>query len=93
MILGYLANNEKNIDDIEIVCAFYKNRCPEFLNKIKETKIAQMLKMLMKRALRSNDARLILQTQKEIKNLPEHKLISYSDLSIKTRLKLYKFLQ
>lgn len=93
MILGYLANNEKNIDNIEIVCAFYKNRCTEFFTKIKETSIAQTFKMLMKRVVKSNDAGIILQTQKEIKNMPKHKLISHSGLSIKNRFKLYKFLQ
>ena len=81
------------VDGINIVYAFYKNNCPEFLTKIKKTRIAQTLKMLMKRALKSNDTEIILQTQKEIKNLYKHKLVSYSGLSIKNKFKLWKFLQ
>lgn len=80
------------VEGIRRVYNFYQINCPEFLNEIKKIRLSRTLKMLIKKTLKSNNAPLIAKSKEEVKKLYSQEIAGYAGLSIKYKIKLWKFL-
>lgn len=70
---------------------FYKNYAQQW-DKVKETRIARTIKMMMNGALRSKDAEILLRTKQILKELYARRIIGYSGLAWHNKLKFFRFL-
>ena len=88
--------NEKKIMDyvkgIKVVHAYFQKEAPGKWEKVKKTRIARTVKMMMNSARRSGNILLVHSVAKELKNLKSNNLIGYQGLSIINKLKLFKLL-
>lgn len=80
------------ITGINEVYDFINKNYPEQWQKIKQTRIARTVKMMMNSALRSKDAEIIANTKKVLKKLYDCSVIGYSGLSLHNKIKLFRFL-
>lgn len=88
--------NEKKLHDyaksIHEVHDYFRENAPQKWKKVRKTRIARTVKMMMNSALRSKNKVLRAQTAEELRKLIQTKLISYNGLSLKNKIKLYIFL-
>jgi len=104
-LYGYRISNEsimrssynlKKLNDyvtgINEVYDFINKNYPEQWQKIKQTRIARTVKMMMNSALRSKDAEIVANTKKVLKKLYDCSVIGYSGLSLHNKIKLLNFL-
>lgn len=104
-LYGYRISNEsimrssynlKKLHDYVIgineVYDFINKNYPEQWQKIKQTRIARTVKMMMNSALRSKNSEIILATKQVLRSLNEDKVIGYRGLSLQNKIKLFRFL-
>ncbi len=88
--------NEKKLQDyvkgIQEVNAYFIKNAPEKWEQVRKTRISRTIKMMMNRALRSDNKELISQTAEMLQQLYQQKVITYSGLSLTNKVKLYVFL-
>ncbi len=60
--------------------------------KIKQTRIARTVKMMMNSALRSKNSEIINETKRTLKDLYKKQIVGYRGLSLQNKIKLFKFL-
>lgn len=80
------------VKGIEIVAEFYQSNYPNLWEKVKKTRIARTVKMLMNSTIKANDKTLYNQAKDHLKRLYQRNIICYSGLSFANKIKLYKFL-
>ena len=88
--------NEKKINDyvrgIEEVYNHFNNKKPEAWLNIRRARISRTVKMMMNSALRSKNKSLLINTKQVLKELKKKELITYQGLSLKNKIRLFKFL-
>lgn len=86
----------KKIDDyvqgIRTVHSYFGSTYPDKWQKIRHTRVARTIKMLMNNTLRTGDSNLHKYTRTALRQLYEQKLIGYAGLSFFNKLKLFRFL-
>lgn len=104
-LYGYRVSNEsimrssynlKKLNDYvtginEVYDFICRNYCAQW-QKIKRTRIARTVKMMMNCALRSKNRTIINETKHALMDLNEKQIISYRGLSLQNKIKLFKFL-
>ena len=88
--------NLKKLNDyitgINEVYDFINKNYPEQWQKIKKTRISRTIKMMMNSALRSKNDEIINETKQALRSLNEKQVIGYRGLSLKNKIKLFRFL-
>ena len=88
--------NKKKIIDyvkgIQAVHLYFQKEAPSKWEKVKKTRIARTVKMMMNSARRSGNILLVRSVAKELKKLKTNNIIGYQGLSIINKLKLFKLL-
>ncbi|MCQ2735177.1 MAG: glycosyltransferase [Alphaproteobacteria bacterium] len=77
---------------IETVRNFFYRNYEQQWDMVKKTRIARTIKMMMNRAIRSNDVEILWQTKQILKELYARKIIGYNGLAWHNKLKFFRFL-
>ncbi|MDY4690031.1 MAG: glycosyltransferase family 2 protein [Alphaproteobacteria bacterium] len=80
------------VSGIEKVYFYYESEYPQYLNAIKHTRLLNTTKMLINKANKSNDTETIQYAKSSLSNFYKNKIIGYKGLSLKNKIKLWKFL-
>ncbi len=77
---------------IKTVYDYFKQNAPEKWNHVLKTRIARTVKMMMNHTKRAHSRELRQYVSRILSNLKQEGLISYRGLSLKNKLKLFRFL-
>lgn len=87
-----IAKADSYLNGIKKVYYYYQNNYPQYLQYMRQTRLAQSLKMLINRAIKSQKREIKNYTKQKVKEMYSDGIIGYHGLSLKNKFRLWKIL-